>query len=322
MPKVITRTLCLSEKLSSDLDTLFLSPSCIGDHFADITIHAWERGQSDECEPVVWRAHSAVLAARSRWWRACLTHDMVERNRRLVRVHQTPAHILGMLLRYLYSGVIELVPNTAMGVLVAANMYNEMDLLSECVSYLKDTIVADHALDLLAAARKHHPPELAEAALEFVRENGEACLKSDGLLFARKELLLELFDDDVFDCPEIEVFHAIVRWARANRGSDNLCDVTSELFEHVRFALIPADVLNNVVRSSECVFVCMCVASPLLSSLHLSLCRLVSSDIIIDSFAIQHGAPSALQSPDAARLKRSRLCGVCCIAATASVRCD
>ena len=280
MSHTIVRKLRLSDKLSSDLDNLFMSPHLFSPHFTDITIRAWERGK-----PVEWRAHSAVLVARSDWWRACLTHNMRERNTGIVEVHQTPAHILRLLVRYLYGGVIELVPETAMGVLVASNMYNEMELLSECVSYLKDTITVDHALDLLAAARKHDQPELAEAALEFVRDNGEDCFKSEGLLFAREELLLELLDDDAFDCPEIEVFHAIVRWARANRGSSSMSEVVAELFEHVRFALIPSDVLRDVVEPTGCVCVWVRFSS------HCLVFSSLSFSLAADSFLVNCFSP-------------------------------
>ncbi|XP_037817214.1 protein roadkill-like [Lucilia sericata] len=107
------------EKLNSDFANLFLNPK-----FADVTIKVKDGHE--------FKAHKAILSARSEVFAALFDHKMKENDENCVAITDVDSAVCEEMLRFIYSGKVKNLSTTLEQLLIAADKYQLPDLKSEC----------------------------------------------------------------------------------------------------------------------------------------------------------------------------------------------
>ena len=119
-------------------------------------------------------AHVVILSAGSPVFAAMFRTDMVEAQTRRVTIENIERNVFWQLLIYLYTGSCPKVEYDNMTQLLfeAADMYDVETLKCECVDILLARLTVDNAVDLLIWAHLRSIPNLFEASMEVIENNG------------------------------------------------------------------------------------------------------------------------------------------------------
>lgn len=142
-----------------------------------------------------FRAHKAILAARSIVFSAMFKHDMKERNENLVEIGDVDHEVLKELLRYIYVGRVENA-ELVKDLLVAANKYALLGLKDICAEHLCRMINSDNASELLALADLNDAKSLQVKAENFIVTHAKDIIHTPGfksLGNAHPRIMMELF---------------------------------------------------------------------------------------------------------------------------------
>lgn len=159
-------------RLPDDLEDLFKTQE-----FSDVTISA--SGKE-------FKAHKAILAARSPMFRGMFSHDMKESKFNRVEVPDVDPDVLSEMLRFIYTGKSILEARSplkeqtkdpkeqekeqqlAIELLQAANKYQLDRLKLICEEALNKTLSADSVAEILALADMFNASQLKTQAIEFI----------------------------------------------------------------------------------------------------------------------------------------------------------
>lgn len=170
-------------RLPDDLEDLFKSQE-----FSDVTIYANGRE---------FRAHKAILAARSPMFRGMFSHDMKETKYNRVEVPDVDPEVLQEMLRFIYTGKSLLEPrlqnkeqrdqkeqereqHLAIELLQAANKYQLDRLKLICEEALNKTLSADSVAEILALADLYNAAQLKTQAIEFISTHATEVIETEG----------------------------------------------------------------------------------------------------------------------------------------------
>ncbi|XP_054264477.1 speckle-type POZ protein B-like [Macrosteles quadrilineatus] len=159
-------------KLEDDYEQL------LSDHrFSDVTLSA--NGKQ-------FKAHKAILAARSRVFAAMFDHCMEEGQLNHVTIKDVDHATLGELLRFIYSGRVKDINKIAFDLLAAADKYDLKRLKIMCEETLYKSISFDNVLDILILADLHSAVNLKSQAIKFVCEHAKDIINTEGWNFMVK----------------------------------------------------------------------------------------------------------------------------------------
>ena len=143
------------------------------------------------------RAHKAVLAARSSYFRAMLTSSCAEAQPgATIRVHDTTAVAFKRLLAFVYTDDLELDDAVVVDVLRKAEEYQLERAYSLCMRHCVRHVGPTNAVTWLIRASLHRLDDLYGVALRYVRhhfrEIRETAVDSLAELRAHPDLMLEV----------------------------------------------------------------------------------------------------------------------------------
>ncbi|VDO05884.1 unnamed protein product [Rodentolepis nana] len=145
-----------------------------------------------------FKAHKAILAARSPVFAAMFEHGMAESRANKVYITDVEPDTLAEVLRFIYTGrVIGLDnPVAAQELLAAADKYQLERLKAMCEEELVYHLTVDSACDILSLADIHSAEQLKTHALDFIMLHAQEVCESEGydrLVRHRPHLLNECF---------------------------------------------------------------------------------------------------------------------------------
>lgn len=170
-------------RLPDDLEDIFKSQE-----FSDVTIYANGRE---------FKAHKAILAARSPMFRGMFSHDMKETKYNRVEVTDVDPDVLEEMLRFIYTGKSSLEQrlqvreqkdqkeqekeqHLAIELLQAANKYHLDRLKLICEEALYKTLSADSVAEILSLADLYNAAQLKNQAIEFISIHATEVIETDG----------------------------------------------------------------------------------------------------------------------------------------------
>lgn len=139
--------------------------------FSDVTIVA-----ADGTE---FKAHKVVLCARSEVFAAMFCTDCLETNTKRITIEDMNADIVEEMLNYMYTNQI-MANDMASDLFAAANKYALLDLQRMCESILMQAMEVNSAADIFVLADRHANEGPKTRALQFIAENINAVIKTDG----------------------------------------------------------------------------------------------------------------------------------------------
>ncbi|OBS69589.1 hypothetical protein A6R68_01870, partial [Neotoma lepida] len=132
----------------------------------------WENSCFTDCSLVVagqeFRAHKAILAARSPVFRAVFQHDMEDSKRNLLEIHDLEPQVVMVMMDFIYTGKAQDLDSMADVVLAAADKYGLENLKVMCEDVLCRDLSVENAAHTLFLADFHSAGQLKTQALDFI----------------------------------------------------------------------------------------------------------------------------------------------------------
>ncbi|CAG0886738.1 unnamed protein product [Darwinula stevensoni] len=157
-------------------------------------------------------AHKFLLSVGSAVFDAMFNGAMATKEPEIELPDVEPAAFLA-LLRFLYSDMVQIGPETVMATLYTAKKYAVPALENACVDFLKRNLSSDNAFMLLMQARLFDEPQLSTLCLETIDKNTAEALAADGgFADVDQETLCCVLERDTLRIKEAKLFQACVRY--------------------------------------------------------------------------------------------------------------
>ncbi|KAG0439705.1 hypothetical protein HPB47_016556, partial [Ixodes persulcatus] len=196
-------------------------------------------------------AHRLILASCSSYFRALLYGGMRESQEKEVVLRDTPREAFELLLRYIYTGQLQLSglkEDVVLEVLELSHLYGFLELEAGVSCFLEQVLGVRNVCRIYDRACLYQLGALAQACRLFVDRHAMAILNSDSFLNLSPVVLREMIGRDSFFAPEVDIFRAVCSWAAHNPSSD-----PKPILEMVRLPLLTVPELLNVVRPTDLV---------------------------------------------------------------------
>ena len=134
----------------------------------------WENSLFTDCCLLVagheFRAHKAILAARSPVFRAMFEHEMEERLTNCVEIHDLDPQVFKEMMGFIYTGKVPHLHSHSMAcdLLAAADRYGLEGLMVLCEDALSRNLSVENAAHTLILADLHSAQQLKTQALYFI----------------------------------------------------------------------------------------------------------------------------------------------------------
>ena len=153
-------------KCAEDLGAIFLNGK-----FSDFTV---------TCQGKEYKCHKNILAQRSSYFDAMLSHDMAESQNNEVELKDLESDTADDLLTYIYTGKVNGLGEKAADLLDVADKYGLPGLKEMSEAALCANMNIGNTLDMLVLADHYNASTLRSVGLKFVGENVKEIVKQEG----------------------------------------------------------------------------------------------------------------------------------------------
>ena len=188
--------------------------------------------------------HRIILASSSPYFQALLTHTFMENGLSSIELHGVESQTFGILLRYIYSGKIELDDNNVQDLLIASDMFQLNEVVRFCCHYLSISLNEQNVIDVWKLANELECLSLKADAEQYLITHFRNLLKLDLIKSIPRDLLITVIsNDNLIVDNEQQVFEAILTWY-----CNNLDQPIEQLLHNIRFELISKEHQNIILQ--------------------------------------------------------------------------
>lgn len=193
----------------------------LNDLISDIQFTVGKKGGVTKTIP----AHKYVLATASPVFFAMLCGDFAKTDN--ITIDDCEVEPFLELLRFVYTDQVNLTAQNVVDILYLANKYIVPILSKECVNFLFDNVQTDNVLDVLNAAVCFGENRLEKHCWSILSRRTAEILQSDSFVDIERQLLVSILKRDTLNVFEIDIFHAVKKWAEKECERSSL-EVTTE----------------------------------------------------------------------------------------------
>jgi len=222
------------------LQTIFNDP-----HLCDITFVI-----GNEKLPAS-RSH---LATQSHVFRSMLYGQMREGSSSEIIIsdpHVLPSAFVS-LVKYLYSGVIDLGPRNVLHILYVSKLYDIMSLVNKCREIVKGKISESDVLCVWDSALALGEEEIEKKCEDLFSVNTAEIIKETPVKGLSKEVMLKVVSCDNLNIEEIDLFNFVNAW-RLQLPEEGMMEHINQIVTHIRFPLITPRHLTEYVDPTKLV---------------------------------------------------------------------
>ena len=164
------------------------------------------------------KCHKLVLMAASPFFEKCLQSGLKENIEDEVRLEFTDADTMRLLIRFFYSGEIEITVDNAADVATASDFFFLKDLKDRCDEVMSQHVDASNCLRVYTFGKRYELAELSQRALKFIVKDFKEIVKSNSDFDKLPEAgIVQIVSSDNLGVENDDVvFDAVIRWVNAD----------------------------------------------------------------------------------------------------------
>ena len=213
-------------------------------YLCDITLVAKEGNE--------FKAHRNVISAASPFFSKLLNSDMREKEERVIRFEEISESILGVIVKFIYTGSIEVNRKNAKNLIIAADYLLLESLKVIAGRFLEKQMSNYNCISTFHFAERYRCDELVLRSTKFIQDNFTSVAKSDEFLnLEAEEVEKWISSENILVAAEEDVFRIILKWIEQNKGERK--DKFEQLFRHIRLVMLSRDCLFSDIVTNELV---------------------------------------------------------------------
>ncbi|XP_008117897.2 kelch-like protein 4 [Anolis carolinensis] len=193
-------------------------------------------------------AHRLVLSAASDYFAAMFTNDVREAKQEEIKMEGVDPDALKDLVRYAYTGILELKEDTIESLLAAACLLQLSQVIEVCCNFLMKQLHPSNCLGIRSFGDAQGCTDLLQVAHVYTMEHFTEVIKNQEFLLLPAGEIAKLLSSDDINVPDEEsIFKALMMWVRHdlhNRQRD-----LGMLLSYIRLPLLSPQLLADLENS-------------------------------------------------------------------------
>ena len=183
-------------------------------------------------------------------------------NLHYIRISKYTAREFSSLMDYIHRGECRIGPKNVIGLFIAADEFNLINLKRSCVNFLGRHLSSDNVIYILTELERFQSRdcaiELEPLIYNYVKQNAEKVLSEATVSLLSKSQLIRVLCLEGLQIPEINKFHAALIWTkvhvRKNKDSNSsIQSIFTPFLNCINLTKIPIQSLVDDVRRSKVV---------------------------------------------------------------------
>lgn len=195
-------------------------------------------------------AHRLVLSANCEYFAAMFTNSLRETFQNEVELKDVDGDALWTLIKYFYTGVIDLLEDNVETLLATASLLQLDSIVEACCQFLIKQLHPSNCLGIGRFADIHGCPNLLSTAKTYTNDHFMEVIKNqEFLLLPANDVANLLQSDDLDVASEESVFNALLKWLEYDPKTRQLD--ACNLLAYVKLPLLPPAFLTDHVENNE-----------------------------------------------------------------------
>lgn len=193
------------------------------------------------------QVHRVVMSSCSEFFRSLFTNGLQETRQNKITIHGISVRMMELLIDYAYTSEVNITSANAMELFEAADRFNVLGLLQECINFLESEIGVENCIGLWKFARYYNNKQLKDICWAYVTAHFPTVVElSDEFLQLSVDELLEIIKDDKLAVrSEDDVYNAVMKWAEHSPRERK--DECFQLLSGVRFPFVTEQCFNDKI---------------------------------------------------------------------------
>jgi hypothetical protein len=195
-------------------------------------------------EPVEYKVHKLILASNSDFFKQLLYNDFRETVSGRVEIgFADPDGVFNDVLRFLYTGKVNITRHNAVALLASADHYLIESLKSVCLTFINEMIHRDNAFSVLQQAIRYRVSDVMEICVGVVARNFWRIDATHDFSEIPWSVFISVLEHPVLAIKEEStLFKCICKFIADHKGKISPEEIT-KMFDHVRFPWLSYDEL-------------------------------------------------------------------------------
>ncbi|XP_064605185.1 actin-binding protein IPP-like [Liolophura sinensis] len=209
--------------------------------FTDVTLVV-------ECSE--FKAHRIILSACSRYFRAMFVGQLSEVSKEEVGIHGVRSEIFREILRFIYTGTVDITAENCVDLLEAADMLEVSDVVEGCSDFLKQNLTDDNCIGIYLLADAHGCIPLKTAAETYIHSHFVKVCHCKEFKRLPKDVLIHLLHSEHLHIDtEFQVFASAMDWIMHDLAMRRKC--VFEVMSPIRFPLISQSQIDKHIDDCQ-----------------------------------------------------------------------